>query len=397
MKKKLLVMLLLTTISLSSLASCGSNTDNTQESVTETQESTEHTEATETFGTEATEAVDSTAAEDTQEVTEDTQAVTETTESQEENQDTQEQSASADQEVQTSDDSKKEETKKEETDKTEETQKEKYTYTELSETRYAKSSVNVRDLPSTDGKQLGKLSQYDKVTVTGKCNETGWYRISYKNGTGYVSSKYLITESEKAAAEQKAKEEAEKAAKEEAEKKAQESAKKEESSKKEETTKTEESNKKTEQTTDTKKEESSKKEETQKQESQKKEPEWIMWESASNKYLTDAQKKHIDGMVKKWLNDDSYTDSQLHTDLADYLMSIGINVGFGNPEPCVSSFGIYKYDDMTLSKKKQGRLENYEKIVREEATVYDFRAFYTKWEYYDDGSLIVYDCSVGIL
>lgn len=381
MKKKLLVMLLLTTISLSSLAACGSNTDNTQEFVTETQESTEHTEATETFGTEATEAVDSTAAEDTQEVTEDTQAVTETTESQEENQDTQEQSASADQEVQTSDDSKKEETKKEETDKTEETQKEKYTYTELSETLYAKSSVNVRDLPSTDGKQLGKLSQYDKVTVTGQCNETGWYRISYKNGTGYVSSKYLITESEKAAAEQKAKEEAEKAAKEEAEKKAQESAKKEESSKKEET----------------KKEESSKKEETQKQESQKKEPEWIMWESASNKYLTDAQKKHIDEMVKKWLNDDSYTDSQLDNDLMAYLQSIGINVGFGNPEPCISSSGMIKYSPITLSVKKQGRLENYEKMVREDASVYEFRAFYTKWEYYDDGSLIVYDCGVSIL
>lgn len=397
MKKKLLVMLLLTTISLSSLASCGSNTDNTRESVTETQESTGDTEATETFGTEATEVVDSTAAEDTQAATETIRETTaETTESQKEsqkeNQDTQEQSESVDQKVQTSDDS-----QKEETDKNQETRKEKYTYTEISETRYAKSSVNVRDLPSTDGKQLGKLGQYDKVNVTGQCNETGWYRISYKNGIGYVSSKYLITESEKKAAEQKAKEEAEKAAKAEAEKKADAEKKAQESSKTEETSKTDESNKKTEQTTDTKKEESSKKEETQKQESQKKEPEWIMWESASNKYLTDAQKKHIDGMVKKWLNDSSYTDSQLHNDLAEYLMSIGINVGFGNPEPCVDSFGIYKYDDMTLSKKKQGRLENYEKIVREEATVYDFRAFYTKWEYYEDGSLIVYDCSVGIL
>ena len=32
-----------------------------------------------------------------------------------------------------------------------------YTYSELSQTMYAKSAVNVRDLPSTDGKKIGSL------------------------------------------------------------------------------------------------------------------------------------------------------------------------------------------------------------------------------------------------
>ncbi|MBO5259662.1 MAG: SH3 domain-containing protein [Agathobacter sp.] len=278
------------------------------------------------------------------------------------------------------------------TNEAEQEQEETYTYEELSATMYAKSSVNVRDLPCKDGKQLGKLGQYDKVTVTGKCNETGWYRIQYNNGTAYVSGSYLITESEKTAAEQKAKEEAEKKAKEDADKKTQETTKQEESSKKTQNDSSQESQ--TNNDNSIKEEEDVSSSDSPQKET--KDPEWIMWESASNKYLTKAQKEHIDGMVKKWLNDSSYTNEQLDNDLIEYLVSIGINVGFGEPEPCVDSFGIYKYDDITLNKKKQGRLENYEKMVRDDAGVYYFRAFYTKWEYYDDGSLIVYDCSVMI-
>jgi uncharacterized protein YkwD len=69
-----------------------------------------------------------------------------------------------------------------------------YTYTDASKTMYAKSSVNVRDLPSSDGNKLGGLSTNQEVTVTGQCNETGWYRIEYKGSTGYVSNKYLSDE-----------------------------------------------------------------------------------------------------------------------------------------------------------------------------------------------------------
>lgn len=67
-----------------------------------------------------------------------------------------------------------------------------YTYKELNKTMYAKSSVNVRDLPCADGNKVGSLSANEKVTVIGQCNETSWYKISYNNGTAYVSNNYLI-------------------------------------------------------------------------------------------------------------------------------------------------------------------------------------------------------------
>lgn len=66
-----------------------------------------------------------------------------------------------------------------------------YTYTEMNATKYAKSGVNVRDLPSTEGKKLGKLSEAEEVTVTGTCKETGWYRIVFDGSTAYVSNDYL--------------------------------------------------------------------------------------------------------------------------------------------------------------------------------------------------------------
>ena len=78
-----------------------------------------------------------------------------------------------------------------------------YTYTDMSKTMYAKSAVNVRSLPSTSGTRLGSLSQNQKVTVTGQCNETGWYRISYNGGEGFVSNKYLVDEPVAAAASTK--------------------------------------------------------------------------------------------------------------------------------------------------------------------------------------------------
>lgn len=69
-----------------------------------------------------------------------------------------------------------------------------YTYTDVSKTMYAKSTVNVRSLPSTDGDKLGSLSKNQEVTVTGQCNETGWYRIKLNDSDAYVSNKYLSSE-----------------------------------------------------------------------------------------------------------------------------------------------------------------------------------------------------------
>lgn len=69
-----------------------------------------------------------------------------------------------------------------------------YSYTELSQTMYAQSTVNVRDLPEQTGAKLGSLTTNQEVTVTGQCNETGWYKISYNGGEAYVSDSYLGTE-----------------------------------------------------------------------------------------------------------------------------------------------------------------------------------------------------------
>lgn len=69
-----------------------------------------------------------------------------------------------------------------------------YSYTELSQTMYAQSTVNVRDLPEQSGAKLGSLSTNQEVTVTGQCNETGWYKISYNGGEGFVSNSYLGSE-----------------------------------------------------------------------------------------------------------------------------------------------------------------------------------------------------------
>lgn len=66
-----------------------------------------------------------------------------------------------------------------------------YTFTDMNATMYAKSSVNVRSLPSTDGTRLDSLIKNQAVTVTGKCNETGWYRIVYNDGEAYINNKYL--------------------------------------------------------------------------------------------------------------------------------------------------------------------------------------------------------------
>lgn len=69
-----------------------------------------------------------------------------------------------------------------------------YTYSELSQTMYAKSAVNVRNLPSTDGKKIGSLKASQEITVTGKCDQTGWYRFDLNGTTGYVSDKYIVSE-----------------------------------------------------------------------------------------------------------------------------------------------------------------------------------------------------------
>lgn len=70
----------------------------------------------------------------------------------------------------------------------------KYSYTDMDKTMYAKQSVNVRDLPSTEGNKLGGLSYAQEVHVTGQCTETLWYRIEFDGTIAYVSNSYLVDE-----------------------------------------------------------------------------------------------------------------------------------------------------------------------------------------------------------
>lgn len=54
-----------------------------------------------------------------------------------------------------------------------------YTYTKMNTTMYATQTVNVRNLPNTDGEKVGSLSTNQEITVLGQCNETGWYQLPF--------------------------------------------------------------------------------------------------------------------------------------------------------------------------------------------------------------------------
>ena len=78
--------------------------------------------------------------------------------------------------------------KNEENENTNETT---YSVVDMSATKYAKQSVNIRKGPGTDYEKIGSLTMNQKVTVTGQANN-GWYRISFNGGDAYVSNKYLV-------------------------------------------------------------------------------------------------------------------------------------------------------------------------------------------------------------
>lgn len=80
------------------------------------------------------------------------------------------------------------------TEATEQKESSQYTFTDMDEIKYAKTSVNVRNLPDTSGDKLGGLAQNDEIHITGQCNETGWFRFDYNNSIGYVSNSYIVDE-----------------------------------------------------------------------------------------------------------------------------------------------------------------------------------------------------------
>lgn len=65
-------------------------------------------------------------------------------------------------------------------------------FTEVNETVYATTSVNVRSSYSADSDKVGSLSSGDSATRTG-VGDNGWSRIVYGDSVAYVSSDYLTT------------------------------------------------------------------------------------------------------------------------------------------------------------------------------------------------------------
>ena len=62
-------------------------------------------------------------------------------------------------------------------------------------TATATDNVHVRKGPSTNYTSLGVLKVGQKVEILGTDSATGWYKIKYNNGYGYVSNKYLKIDS----------------------------------------------------------------------------------------------------------------------------------------------------------------------------------------------------------
>lgn len=65
------------------------------------------------------------------------------------------------------------------------------TYATFNQKLYSTISLNVRDNPTEDGEVIGFLAEGERAFVTGCCNETGWYRINYNGGVGYVCDAYM--------------------------------------------------------------------------------------------------------------------------------------------------------------------------------------------------------------
>lgn len=59
---------------------------------------------------------------------------------------------------------------------------------------YVKASVNIRSLPSIQGNIVATREMNEELWITGRCNETGWYRVEIEGQIFYVSDDYLSKE-----------------------------------------------------------------------------------------------------------------------------------------------------------------------------------------------------------
>ncbi len=83
------------------------------------------------------------------------------------------------------------------------TQVPEYTFTEIAVVMYVTEDVNVRNLPSVDGKITGSLGKGAEISILRQCNETGWYEFEYNGEKGYSNNWYFSTEKPAATPETK--------------------------------------------------------------------------------------------------------------------------------------------------------------------------------------------------
>ena len=63
--------------------------------------------------------------------------------------------------------------------------------TPITKTGVTTGTLNVRSGPATSYTKLGTLSKGTTVQIVGQDSSTGWYKIKYKSGYGYISNKYV--------------------------------------------------------------------------------------------------------------------------------------------------------------------------------------------------------------
>ena len=82
----------------------------------------------------------------------------------------------------------------EETMETTESVSEEIAITEMNETMYEITTVNIRSEASTDSDKLGALSTGESILVTGVTADELWYRVEEGETIGFVSSEFLSLE-----------------------------------------------------------------------------------------------------------------------------------------------------------------------------------------------------------
>lgn len=66
-----------------------------------------------------------------------------------------------------------------------------FTFTVMEKTMMTTANLNVRVLPQVEGEKIGMFHKGAEVQVSGRCEETGWYRVQYGSEIGYCSDEYL--------------------------------------------------------------------------------------------------------------------------------------------------------------------------------------------------------------